>query len=140
MVNSVKWVLRETQKEDYSFIYELIADFFKTDLNVTYLKLESYDEFIKRNFSGGTINYTIVNENDEKIGYVHMVNNEIGYFMNPEYRGKGIGSKAVKKMMELNQRPTYFATIHNKNTESINLVTKLGFKAKGTIYVKKNEN
>lgn len=139
MVNTVKWILRETKKDDYSFIYELIADFFKTDLNVTYLKLESYDEFIKRNFSEGNINYTILNENDEKIGFVHMINNEIGYFIIPEYRGKGISSKAVKKMMELNKRPTYFATIHNKNKESINLITKLGFKAKGTIYVKKNE-
>ena len=88
MENNVKWKLRETKKEDYLFIYELIADFFKTDLNVTYSKLESYDEFIKRNFSDDSINYTILNENDEKIGYVHMINNEIGYFMIPErYKG-----------------------------------------------------
>ncbi len=140
MVNTVKWILRETKKDDYSLIYELIADFFKTDLNVTYLTLESYDEFIKRNFSEGTKHYTILNENDGKIGYVHMTNNEIGYFMISEYRGKGVGSRAVKKMMELNKRPAYFATIHNKNKESINLVTKLGFKPEGTIYVKKNEN
>lgn len=138
MVNTVKWKLRETKKDDYLFIYELIADFFKTDLNVTYLKLESYDEFIKRNFSEGTINYTILNENDEKIGYVHMIkNNEIGYFLSPEYQGKGIGPQAVKKMMDLHPRQTYFATIHNKNYPSINLVTKLGFKPKGTIFEKK---
>ena len=135
----LNWKLRESIEEDYPFIYGLIEDFFNnTNLNVTYIKLESYEDFVKRNFSKKSINYTIINERDEKIGYIHMNQNEIGYFLAPEYRGKGIGSQAVKKMMELNPRKTYFATINNNNIQSINLVKKLGFKPKGTIF-EKNE-
>ncbi len=135
----IQWKLRESTEEDYPFIYGLIEDFFNnTNLNVTYISLESYEDFVKRNFSKKSINYTIINEKDDKIGYVHMIQNEIGYFLAPEYRGKGIGSQAVKKMLELNPRKTYFATIHNNNIQSINLVKKLGFKPKGTIF-EKNE-
>ena len=135
----IPWKLRESTKDDYPFIYGLIEDFFNnTDLNVTYINLESYEDFVKRNFSKQNINYTIFNERGDKIGFVHMIQNEIGYFLAPEYRGKGIGSQAVKKMIELNPRKTYFATINNNNVQSINLVKKLGFKPKGTIF-EKNE-
>jgi len=137
MVSEVNWKLREINESDFHFIYSLIEDFFKTDLNVTYINLESYEQFVKRNFSKDSKNYIILNELDEKIGYVHIIKNEIGYFLLPEYKGKGIGPNAVKKMMELNPRRTYFATIHNENIASIKLVKKLGFKPKGTIFEKK---
>lgn len=62
--------------------------------------------------------------------------NEIGYHLLPKYHGRGIGTEAVRQLMELNPRERYFATIHNENKPSKNLITKLGFHPKATIYEK----
>jgi RimJ/RimL family protein N-acetyltransferase len=125
-------------EEDYQFVYDLIFDFFKFNLNITYIKMETFDEFTKRTFVIDDKNYIIKNKDNEKVGYVHiMKNNEIGYFVVNEFQNQGIGTEAVKKIMEINPRERYFVTIHNENKSSISLAKKLGFMSKGTIYEKK---
>lgn len=131
--------LEETQKEDFRFIYKLICEFFKMDLNVTYLELESFEKYMIKLFKPGSINYTIF-QNDKRIGYVHLVNNEIGCFLLPKYRGMGIALTACKEMMKLNPRMNYFATINNQNKASISFILKLGFKPKGIVYVFSGKN
>jgi len=126
------------KKDDYKFVYDLAFEFFKSNLNVTYMKMETFDEFVKRAFVKDDKNYIIKNENNEKMGHVHiMKNNEIGYFVLKEFQNKGIGTEAVRKIMEMNPRERYFVTIHNENTPSISLAKKLNFIPKGTIYEKK---
>jgi RimJ/RimL family protein N-acetyltransferase len=125
-------------EEDYEFVYDLIFDFFKLNLNITYMKMETFDEFTKRTFVIDDKNYIIKNKNNEKVGYVHiMKNNEIGYFVVKEFQNQGIGTDAVKKIMEINPREQYFVTIHNENKSSTSLAKKFGFMPKGTIYEKK---
>jgi len=129
------------KEEDYHFVYKLVEEFFKTDLNVMYMKLDSYDEFIKKAFVKSDKHYIVKNEKEVRVGHVHIMdNNEIGYFMAPEYQGKGLGTEAVKKLIELNPRERYFATIHNDNKSSIRLAQKIGFLPKGTIYEKKSDS
>jgi len=129
--------LKPCSKDDYKFVYQLVEDMFKTNLNVTYLRLETFEEFVSRAFSGDDIHYIIMNENEEKIGHVHiMQNNEIGYAIIPQFQNKGIGTEAVKKIMEMHPRERYFLTIHNQNKASIRLAEKNGFQPKGTIYEK----
>jgi len=129
------------KEEDYHFVYQLVEDFFKTDLNVMYMKLDRFDEFIKKAFVKSDKHYIVKNEKGERIGHVHIMdNNEIGYFIAPQYQGKGFGTEAVKKLMELNPRKRYFATIHNKNKASIRVIEKLNFLSKGTIYEKKENS
>ena len=129
--------LEPCNKEDYKFVYDLAFVFFKTNLNVTYMKMEKFDEFVRRAFVPDDKNYIIKNENNEGIGHVHILsNNEIGYFIVPKFQNKGIGTEAVKLIMEMNPRDRYFVTIHNKNGPSISLAKKLGFIPKGTIYEK----
>lgn len=130
--NGITAYLREETENDHAFVYKLIEDFLKTDLSVTFLQMPSFEEFFKLDFK----RYVIAN-GKEIFGFVQiMKNNEIGYFLDPKYEGMGIAIEAVKKLMELNPRERYFATIHNKNEKSIKLVTKLGFYPKGTIYEK----
>ena len=127
------------REEDYQFVYDLIFDFFKLNLNITYMKMETFDEFTKRTFVMNDKNYIIKNKDNEKVGYVHiMKNNEIGYFVVKEFQNQGIGTDAVRKIMEMNPRERYFVTIHNENKSSIFLAKKLNFIPKGTIYEKKN--
>jgi len=127
--------LRKITENDYRFVYDLIDRFLKTDLSVIFLKLPDYEKFVKTFFENDYNRYVITNKNNEKLGFVVIrKNDEIGYFLSPEYEGKGIALQAVKLLLELNPRERYFATIHNKNRRSINLITKLGFYPKGTIY------
>ena len=129
--------LKPCNKDDYKFVYQLVEDMFKTNLNVTYLKLETFEEFVSRAFSSDDIHYIIMNEDEEKIGHVHiMQNNEIGYAVIPQFQNKGIGTEAVKKIMKMHPRERYFLTIHNQNKASIRLAEKNGFQPKGTIYEK----
>jgi len=129
--------LKTCTKDDYKFVYKLVEDMFKTNLNVTYLKLETFEEFVSRAFTGNDIHYIITNEKEEKIGHVHiMKNNEIGYSVIPQFQNKGIGTEAVKKIMEMHRRERYFLTIHNQNKASIRVAEKNGFLPKGIIFEK----
>jgi len=125
--------------DDYKFVYSLVENMFKTNLNVTYLKLENFDEFVSRAFSEDDIHYIILNEKEEKMGHIHiMSNNEIGYAIIKKFQNKGIGTDAVQKIIKLHPRERYFLTIHNQNKASIRIAEKNGFNAKGTIFEKIN--
>jgi len=135
LVNNRICKLRVITEDDYRFVYELVDKFLKTDLSVTFLKLPDYEEFVKTYFVNDYKRYIITNENNDRLGFVVITkDDEIGYFLSSEYEGKGIALQAVKQLLELNPRERYFATIHNKNKRSINLITKLGFHPKGIIY------
>lgn len=125
--------------DDYKFVYSLVENMFKTNLNVTYLKLENFDEFVARAFSEDDIHYIILNEKEEKMGHIHiMSNNEIGYAIIKKFQNKGIGTEAVQKIIKLHPREQYFLTIHNQNKASIRIAEKNGFNVKGTIFEKIN--
>jgi len=127
--------IRKASEDDYSFIYHLVEEFLKTDLSVTVLEMPTFQEF----FKSDTKRYIITNGNDN-MGFVQILkNNEVGYFVDPKFQGKGIGTEAVKILMELNPRNRYFATINNRNDVSIKLIKKLGFRPKATIFEKINE-
>lgn len=129
--------LRDFEDSDFPFMYQLVVDFLKTDLSVTQLDVMEYKEFVKKFSNDDSKRYVITNDLDERLGFVHLLkNNEVGFFLKPEYQGKGIASRAVKMLMELHPRERYFATINNNNEPSKNLVKKLGFYPKGTIYEK----
>ena len=130
-------MLREIKEIDYPFVYEIIKNFIKTNLSVTFLELPDYEEFKKTYFLNDFKRYIITNENAEDLGFVVITKgDEIGYFLKTECQNRGIAVEAVRMTMELNPRKRYFATIHNENKRSINLAAKLGFKPKGTIYEK----
>lgn len=52
---------------------------------------------------------------------------EISIIISPEHQGKGIASRALKKLRLLRRNACYIATINNKNTHSINAFLKAGF-------------
>jgi ribosomal-protein-serine acetyltransferase len=64
-------------------------------------------------------------------------NAEIGYWLDKDYQGKGIMTKAANKMVEIafNQFGVYKVTIRcaTANNKSCNIAKRLGFKKDGTI-------
>ncbi len=126
------YFLREANSDDYSFIYNLVVEFLKTDLSVTFLTMPLMDDFFKNK-----IKRFIISNGDASMGFVQILeNNEIGYFLDKKFRNKGIGTDAVKLLMELNPRKRFFATIHDENEPSRKLVKSLGFVPKATIFEK----
>jgi RimJ/RimL family protein N-acetyltransferase len=126
------YFLRESVIEDNLFIYNLIKEFLKSDLSVTFLSMPTIDEFFKNKIK----RYVISDEN-ESLGFVQILeNNEIGYFLDKKIQNKGIGTESVKLLMKLNPRERFFATINDKNESSKKLIKHLGFKPKATIYEK----
>ena len=129
--------LESCEKEDYHYIYDLVAEFFKTNLNVMYMKLDSYEEFFKKAYVKTDKSYIVKNRIDDRVGYVHILDNgEIGYFIDSEYQRMGWGTEAVKILMELNPRTNYFASINLNNKASLKVIEKLGFKPKATVWDK----
>ncbi|MEM3006427.1 MAG: GNAT family N-acetyltransferase [Candidatus Nitrosotenuis sp.] len=126
--------LRKVRKTDYRFVYDLIKDFLDSGLSVSFLELPTFNRFCKNYFKNKKL-YIIIYGN-KRCGTVNINNDEIGYMLLPEFRGKGIAINAVKELMKMHPRKRYFATINNHNKRSINLIRKLGFKPKGTIYEK----
>ena len=125
--------LVKATKKDQHFIYQIVKNWLEqTDHSVTVLKIPSFAKFFKTK----SIRY-IIKKKSVKIGFVHILdNNEIGYYLIPEFQGLGIGTWAVKQLMKIQSRERYYATINKKNIGSVRLITKLGFRPKGIIYEK----
>lgn len=124
--------LRSASRDDYDFIYNLITEFLKMDLSVTFLKMPPFEEFFKNK-----IERFVITNGTQLHGFVQILeNNEIGYFLDEKFRSKGLGIEAVELLMKFMPRKRYFATINNKNESSKKLITKLGFKPKATIFEK----
>lgn len=124
--------LGDQKEEDKKFIYNLIEQFLKTNLSITFLTMPSFDDFFKIKIKRRMVTYE-----EKTVGFVQMLENgEVGYFIDPSYQGKGIATKAVELLMDENPRERYFATINNDNIASIDLVKRLGFHPKGTVFEK----
>lgn len=126
--------LRKVRKTDYRFVYNLTKDFVDSGLSVSFLEMPTFGSFCKDYFKDKEM--FVVLYNNKRCGTVNINNNEIGYMLLPEFRGKGIAINAVRELMKTHPRKRYFATINNDNERSVNLVEKLGFHPKGTIYEK----
>ena len=59
---------------------------------------------------------------------------EIGIQLFKEFHGRGIGSAAIRALMDAHPRPEYFANINPTNERSIRMFGKLGFKLKQVTY------
>jgi len=121
-------------KKDSQFVYEVVKNWLDryVDHSVTVLKMPSFTKFSKSK----SIKY-IIKKGHINIGFVHILaNNEIGYYIIPEFQGRGIGTWAVSEMIRMHPRDRYYATVNNKNIGSVKLITSLGFRPKATVYEK----
>lgn len=119
-------------KNDARFVYEVVKEWLDNHEkhSVTVLRMPNFAKFSR-------IKATryIIKKGNNRIGFVHILaNNEIGYYLIPQFQGKGIGTWAVTQLMQKQPRDRYFATVNNKNVASVKLITSLGFRPKATIY------
>lgn len=91
--------------------------------------MPTYDEHIKFVKSNPYSKWYIIKIGARKVGSIYLTKqNEIGIFLIKNLHHKGIGTHALKLLMEKNPGLRYLANISPKNKESINFFKKNGFK------------
>ena len=109
-----KITLKNISKKDYRFLYCLLKE--RDQLaNISHRKMPSYTEHI-------------IFKNNKKVGSIYLSKqDEIGLFLKKDVQSRGIGSKALKILIENNPRPRFLANVAPKNIKSINFFKKNKF-------------
>ena len=142
--------LRDFTLEDCPRVEEIINDFevAKTTLSIPYPYpkggAESFLNFCKESQAKGlSLNFSIVlKETNEVIGSIGSLISpehkkaELGYWLGKAYWGKGYGTEAVKKMIEIgfkeNDWNRISARAYTNNPASLRVMEKAGMKHEGT--------
>jgi RimJ/RimL family protein N-acetyltransferase len=120
--------LKLVSKTDHKFLYELFQEReFKT--NIIQRKPLTYQKHVEFVTSKPYSKWYIVLKNSKKIGTVYIAkNNDVGIFLKKGIQKKGIGSIALKMLIEKNPRSKYHAKINPKNKKSVKFFQKNSFK------------
>ena len=73
-------------------------------------------------------NFWICLDNDEPIGYVGIIDNDIRVATHPKFQGLGVGAFMINEIMKHN--PRVVAKVKLDNEASLRLFEKCGFKKK----------
>ena len=73
-------------------------------------------------------NFWICVDNDEPMGYIGTIDNDIRVATHPNFQGQGVGSFMVNEIMKLH--PDALAKVKLDNEASLRLFEKCGFKKK----------
>ena len=85
---------------------------------------EQHQEYMK-NYSDY---FYICLYNNEPVGYIGIIDDDIRVATHPNFQGKGIGSFMVQEICKMH--PTAVAKVKINNDASLNLFKKCGFKIK----------
>ena len=64
----------------------------------------------------------------------------LGYWLGREHWGRGVGTRALTRFLELEQARPLYADPYRGNTGSVRLLEKLGFELTGTTFYGQNEH
>jgi RimJ/RimL family protein N-acetyltransferase len=71
-------------------------------------------------------NFWICLDNDEPVGYVGVIDDDIRVASHPDHQGKGVGSFMINEIMKI--CPTAYAKVKLENEASVKLFERCGFK------------
>ena len=72
--------------------------------------------------------YWVALLNNDPVGYVGVIDDDIRVCTHPDYQGKGIGKFMINELIKI--KPTSFARVKLHNTASIKLFESCGFTKK----------
>lgn len=137
--------IRDVKLSDSDFLYLLYTSRSLKDI-LTPIKYEEQKIFVQKFIDSDKthpyLNWNIIEINHKPIGSLtlHRASNELGFWIIPEFQGKGIGPIAVKKFMYLCGKKYYSAFVRPDNHASISLVKKLGFELTHHKYILKSKD
>lgn len=123
-------------KNAVNILYEFLEDRMQTpEFNISHRKMPSFDEHTHFFYRGGDNEeppyrawYFILNQEDSIIGSIYLTKaREVGVYLVPEARGKGLGKLAVDLLM-VKWPGRFLANINPANARSIAMFEELGFK------------
>jgi len=134
--------LRDMQRSDEPFLYEVYAGTRQEELEPTGWSAEQKDEFLRMQFNAQHIyyqnnfpdaEYAVIEADGHAIGrlYVHRRPDEIcivDIALLPEHRGAGIGSRLLREILAEASEVGKPVRIHvEKNNPALSLYQRLGF-------------
>ncbi|MEX2192348.1 MAG: GNAT family N-acetyltransferase [Nitrosarchaeum sp.] len=126
-------LIREVLLDDSNFLYDLYLKRPLRDI-LTQIKYSEQILFIKNYLEKSDKHpfqsWFIIEIDGKKVGSLtlHKKNNEIGYWLLPEFQNKGFGTKAIKQFIEINKKSYYTIRTHIDNKRSQHIAEKLNFK------------
>ena len=126
-------VLKETQKSDCLFLYELLSER-KSYENISHKKLPTYVKHVKFVMSKPYSKWYIIYRATEKIGSVYITKqDEIGIHFKEQLQANlkpksALWLQVLKIMMKKNPRNRYLVNINPSNTGMKNFLKNVGFK------------
>ena len=119
--------LRLVTEKDLRFLFELLKER-DPSVNISHLKMPTYNEHVNFVLSKPYSKWYIIYYGKNKVGSIYLSKqHEIGIFIKKTFFMKGIGTDALKLLMELNPRERFLANINPKNKKSIEFFKKNGF-------------
>ena len=120
-------VLKETQKSDCLFLYELLSER-KSYENISHKKLPTYVKHVKFVMSKPYSKWYIIYRATEKIGSVYITKqDEIGIHFKEKNITNKIRSKVLKMIIKKNPRDRYLININPSNTKMKKFLKNEGF-------------
>lgn len=121
-------------KKYWEFVRNLRLDNRVTD---GFIKTEYITKEMQEKYMGTHSDfYRISLFNDEPVGYVGVIEDDIRVCTHPDYQGKGVGKFMINECMKI--WPSAFAKVKIDNEASLKLFKSCGFHKK-FIIMKKNE-
>lgn len=127
--------LRKVTKNDIKKIYEWrnhpeVRKWMFNSKEISWKEhVRFWEEYLKDN---NKYAFIIVNRNDEcgivRIEKIRDDIYEVGIIVAPSFQGRGIGTKALKKVLNMFKNKKFIAKVKPENIASVCLFTKLGFR------------
>ena len=128
--------LRSVDEIDAEFLYDMLKERDST-VNVTHKKLPTFTEHLKFIKSSPYDAWYIILANTRKVGHIFIDSEDrIGWFITKEYKGLGFVVPAFEELKKLQKREKCLGKINPKNYDAQNLIVKLKFILKKTIFLK----
>ena len=119
--------LRLVSEKDLRFLYELLKER-EPSTNISHRKIPTYNEHMNFVLSKPYSKWYIIYYGKNKVGSIYLSKqNEVGIFIKKAFFMKGIGTEALKLLMEFNPRERFLANINPKNKKSIEFFKKNRF-------------
>ena len=120
-------VLKEVQKSDCLFLYELLSER-KSYVNISHKKNPTYVKHVKFVMSKPYLKWYIIYHATEKIGSIYLTKqDEIGIHFQEQNITNKIRSKVLKMIIKRNPRNRYLININPSNTRMKNFLKNEGF-------------
>ncbi len=119
--------LRIINKTDLKFLFEILEER-EQRVNISHRKMPTFEQHKKFVASKPYSKWYVILQGIEKAGSIYLSKqNEIGIFLKKGSHHTGIGTVALKLIMEKNPKKRYLANVNPKNKKSIEFFKKNDF-------------